>query len=67
MRVVVLGLFGAADFLAGATVAPQTTFTGIITLDSTQFDNYFVYDANGGVISGSKSLGPVAAGTLSGH
>jgi PEP-CTERM motif len=63
MCVVVLGLFGAAGFLAGATVMPQTTFTGTITLDNAQFDNYFVYDANSGAISGSKSLGPVTAGT----
>ncbi len=51
-----LGLAGAGMLCAG-TSAPQTTFTGSVTLTSNQFDNYFVYDANAGSLSGIKGVG----------
>ena len=43
--------------LSAASVSPQTTFAGSISLTSNQFDDYFVYDANGGTLTGTKGVG----------
>jgi hypothetical protein len=54
--VVALGL-ASVGLLSAGTVSPSTTFTGSITLTSNQFDNYFVYNANSGAVSGIKGVG----------
>jgi hypothetical protein len=43
--------------LSASSVSPQTTFDGSISLTSSQYDDYFVYDANGGSLSGTKGVG----------
>lgn len=54
--VIALGL-ASVGLLSAAAVSSQTTFTGSITLTSDQYDNYFVYDANAGAITGIKAVG----------
>gem|GEM_PF-4345612 len=39
------------------SASPQTTFSGSITLTGNQFDDYFVYDANAGALTGVKGVG----------
>lgn len=59
-RVAAIALLGIGGCLSAATLAPQTTFTGTITLKNDQFDNYFVYnasDGNGNNLSGIKGAG----------
>lgn len=53
----VLALSIASVGLLSAAAADSTTFSGSITLNSSQFDNYFVYDANGGAMTGTKAAG----------
>ena len=53
---IALGL-ASVGLLSAAAVTSDTTFTGSITLSSDQFDNYFVYNANGGAIEGIKGVG----------
>ncbi len=52
-----LGLLSVASSGFGASVSTGTTFTGSITLTSSQTDDYFVYDANGGTLQGTKGVG----------
>lgn len=54
--VVALGL-ASVGLLSAGPVSPSTTFTGSVTLTSNQFDNYFVYNANGGAVSGIQGVG----------
>ena len=56
-RVLAALSFASVGILSAASVSPQTTFTGNITLTGSQYDNYFVYDANGGALSGTKGVG----------
>ena len=49
--------FASVGILSAASVSPQTTFTGSISLTANQYDDYFVYDANGGNLSGIKGVG----------
>ncbi len=53
----VLALGLASVGLLSAAAADSTTFAGSITLNSDQFNNYFVYDANAGAITGTKAVG----------
>lgn len=55
---VALLALASAGLLSASGVAPSsTTFTGSITLTSSQFDNCFVYDANGGSLQGMQGVG----------
>ncbi len=56
-RVLVALSFASAGILSASAVSPQTTFTGSISLTSNQYDDYFVYDANGGTLTGTKGVG----------
>ncbi|MGC2661404.1 MAG: hypothetical protein WA324_25910 [Bryobacteraceae bacterium] len=49
--------FASVGILSAASVSPQTTFTGGISLTSNQYDDYFVYNGNGGDLSGSEGIG----------
>ena len=49
--------FASVGILCASPVSPQTTFAGSISLTSSQYDDYFVYDANGGTLTGTKGVG----------
>lgn len=53
---VALGL-ASVGLLSAATTGSSTTFTGSITLNSDQYNNYFVYSANGGAVEGAQGVG----------
>ena len=55
-RVSALAL-GALSLTATMLAAPQTTFTGSVTLTADQSYDYFIYDANGGTLQGIKGVG----------
>lgn len=54
--VIALGL-ASVGLLSAGPVSSSTTFTGSITLTANQSDDYFVYNANGGAISGIQGVG----------
>ncbi len=56
LTLVALG-FASVGLLSASSVSPLTTFTGSISLASSQYDDYFVYDANGGTLTGTKGVG----------
>jgi hypothetical protein len=56
-RVLVALSFASVGILSASPVSPETTFAGSISLTSSQYDDYFVYEANGGTVTGTKAVG----------
>ena len=50
-------VLASGGLLSAAGIPSSTTFTGAVTLTSNEFDNYFVYSANGGSIAGAQGVG----------